>query len=157
MRLLVLGLCVVLAGCARSPSEAPAPAPIPVAVSRPIEREVTDYADFTARTAAVDSVEVRAHVWGYLDKVHFKEGDLVQEGDVLFEIDPRAYQARYDADKAKVAQNQAGLRLARANNRRFQNLFKENPGAVSSLELDKYEAEEDQAVANLNLARANVD
>ena len=53
---------------------------------------MTDSADFTARTAAVDSVEVRARVWGYLDRVNFKEG-LVKQGDVLFEIDPRTYRA----------------------------------------------------------------
>src|SRR5437764_14719660 len=70
--LLGLGLAVGLAGCSRAPSEAPAAAPAPVAVSRPLERYVTDYADFTARTAAVDSGEVRAHVWGYLAHVHFK-------------------------------------------------------------------------------------
>src|SRR6202163_269793 len=70
---LVPGLCFALAACARAPSEAPAAAPPPVTVSYPVEREVTDYADFTARTAAVDSVEVRSHVWGYLDKVNRSE------------------------------------------------------------------------------------
>ncbi len=76
----ILGLSSVLVGCARAPAEATASAPLPVMVSHPVERDVTDYADFTARTAAVDSVEVRAHVWGYLDKVNFKEGDAGQEG-----------------------------------------------------------------------------
>ena len=93
MRNLLLGLCLGLAGCAQAPSGAPAAAPTPVTVSHPVERDVTDYADFTGRTAAVDSVEVRARVWGYLDKVNFKEGALVKKGDVLFEIDPRPYQA----------------------------------------------------------------
>src|SRR5437773_5769463 len=71
--LLVLGLCIGLAGCARAPSEVPKSEPTPVTVSLPVEREVTDFADFTGRTAAVDSVELRARVWGYLDKVNFKE------------------------------------------------------------------------------------
>src|SRR6476659_3088894 len=99
---LVLGGCLAQAGCARRPAEAPAAAPLPVTVSYPVEREVTDYADFTARTAAVDSVEVRARVWGYLDKVNFKEGALVKKGNVLFEIDPRTY-------KAAVAQAEGNL------------------------------------------------
>src|SRR5262245_48749670 len=90
---LVLGFCLGLAGCAPAPSGAPGAAPTPVTVSYPVEREVTDYADFTGRTAAVDSVELRAPVWGYLDKVNFKEGALVQKGDVLFEIDPLIYRA----------------------------------------------------------------
>jgi multidrug efflux pump subunit AcrA (membrane-fusion protein) len=82
---------------------------MPVSVSYPIERYVTDYADFTARTAAVDSVEVRAHVWGYLDKVNFTEGALVKKGDVLFELDPRPYQALLNQAKAKVRQDEAQL------------------------------------------------
>src|SRR5713101_9651792 len=101
---LMFGLCLGVAGCARKPSEAPVNAPIPVTVSYAVEREITDYADFTARTAAVDSVEVRAHVWGYLDKVNFKEGALVKKGDVLFELDPRPYQAVLNQANAKVAQ-----------------------------------------------------
>src|SRR5271166_1309383 len=97
---LVPGLCLALAGCARAPSEAPAAASPPVTVSYPVQREVTDYADFTARTAAVDSVELRARVSGYLDKVKFKEGALIKKGDVLFEIDPLQYQNSCNAAKA---------------------------------------------------------
>ncbi len=123
-RLLLLEFCLVLAGCARSPSEAPAAAPIPVTVSYPVEREVTDYADFTARTAAVDSVEVRARVWGFLDKVNFKEGALVKKGDVLFEIDPRTYQAAVDQAKALVVQGEAQLKFKEAQ-------FKRNEGLVA--------------------------
>src|SRR5215470_2725834 len=89
----VLGFCLGLTGCSRAPSEAPEAAPTPVTVSRPVERDVTDYVDFTGRTAAVDSVELRARVWGYLDRVNFKEGAIVHKGDVLFEIDPRTYRA----------------------------------------------------------------
>src|SRR5438270_13549749 len=107
MRILLLGLCVGLAGCARVPSGAPEAAPTPVTVSRPVERDVTDYADFTARTAAVDSVEVRARVWGYLDRVDFKEGALVQKGDVLFEIDPRTYQAALSQAEGNLASMKA--------------------------------------------------
>src|SRR6476659_8143336 len=106
---LVIGLCLALTGCARTPSETPVAAPIPVTVSCPVEREVTDYADFTARIAAVDSVEVRAHVWGYLDKVNFKEGALVKKGDVLFELDPRPYQATLTQAKSRVGQDVAQL------------------------------------------------
>src|SRR2546423_6869165 len=109
MRILVLALCVALAGCAAAPSGAPVDAPTTVSVSRPVERDVTDFADFTARTAAVDSVEVRARVWGYLDKVNFKEGALVQKGDVLFEIDPLIYQAALNQAQGNLASMQARL------------------------------------------------
>src|SRR5436309_1370332 len=101
---------LVLTGCTRTPSEAPAAAPVPVTVSHPVERDVTDYADFTARTAAVDSVEVRARVWGYLDKVNFKEGALVKKGDVLFEIEPRTYRAALAQAEGNLASMQARVR-----------------------------------------------
>ena len=115
---LVLACCLGLTGCARAPSAAPTAAPIPVTVSYPVEGYVTDYADFTSRTAAVDSVEVRAHVWGYLDKVNFKEGALVTKGDVLFELDPRPYQALLNQATAKVAQNEAQLKFDDAEHQR---------------------------------------
>src|SRR5579863_2798798 len=99
---LVVGLCLGMTGCERAPAGAPAAAPVSVTVSYPVERTVTDYADFTARIAAVDSVEVRAHVWGYLDKVNFNEGAMVQKGDALFELDLRPYQALLNQAKAKV-------------------------------------------------------
>ena len=100
---LVLGFCLGVAGCARPHSEGPAAAPPPVTVSYPVEREVTDYADFTARTAAVDSVELRARVSGYLDKVNFKEGARVKKGDALFEIDPRTYKAVLQSAEGNLA------------------------------------------------------
>jgi RND family efflux transporter MFP subunit len=156
-RAVLLSFCVGLTGCARARGGPPTSAPIPATVSYPIDREITDYAEFTARTAAVESVEVRARVWGYLQRVNFMEGTLVEKGDVLFEIDPKSYQAQYDASAAQVEQREASLRLAKSNNLRYKTLFKENPGAVSSVDLDKYEAEEAQAVANLSLARANLD
>src|SRR5262249_39482554 len=106
---LILAFGVGLTGCARAPSGPPAAAPMPVTVSRPVERAVTDHADFTARTAAVDSVEVRAHVWGYLQKVNFTEGALVKKGDVLFELDPRPYEALLSQAKAQVGQAEAQL------------------------------------------------
>src|SRR5205807_8560155 len=102
-----------------TPPAAPDAAPAPVTVSQPVQREVTDHADFTARTAAVDSVEVRARVSGYLDKVNFKEGALVKKGDVLFEIDPRTYRAQLAQAEGNLASMQARVRrldgdLARA-------------------------------------------
>jgi RND family efflux transporter MFP subunit len=149
-----LGLSIGLAGCARAPSEAPAAAPIPVTVSRPIEREVTDYADFTARTAAVDSVEVRAHVWGYLDKVNFQEGALVKKGDVLFELDPRPYQALLNQAKAKVVQDQAQLAYDEAEYQRNVNLVRTR--AVSQSELDKTAAARAVDIANVAADKAVV-
>src|ERR1700761_7020038 len=135
MRVLLLGLCLGLAGCARVPSGAPDSAPIPVTVSRPVERDVTDHADFTGRTAAVDSVEVRARVWGYLDKVNFKEGALVKEGDVLFEIDPRIYRAAFNQAEGNLASMQARVERLEADFTRARRLL--SRGAIGREEYDR--------------------
>jgi RND family efflux transporter MFP subunit len=150
----VLLSCVVLTGCTHAPPEAPAPAPTPVTVSYPVEREVTDYADYTGRTAAVDSVEVRAHVWGYLDKVNFKEGALVKKGDVLFELDARPYQALLEQAKAKVAQDEAQLAYDEAEYQRNLNLVR--TGAVSRSDLDKSAAARGVDLANIAADKAAV-
>src|SRR5215813_4972443 len=154
MRILVLGPFLVLAGCARGPSGVPEAAPTPVAVSHPVERYVTDYTDFTARTAAVDSVELRAHVWGYLDKVNFKEGALVKKGDVLFELDRRPYEALLNQAKAKVAQDEAQLTFDEAEYQRNLNLVR--TGAASRSDLDKTASARGVDIANIAADKALV-
>src|SRR5580704_4706052 len=154
MRILLLGLCLGLASCARAPSGAPVAAPTPVTVTFPVERDVTDYADFTARTTAVDSVEVRAHVWGYLDKVNFKEGALVKKRDVLFELDPRPYQALLNQAKAKVAQDEAQLTYDEAEYQR--NLRLVRTAAVARSDLEKTAAARGVDIANIAADKAVV-
>jgi RND family efflux transporter MFP subunit len=151
---LALGLCLCLTGCHTGPAERPPAAPPPVTVSRPVEREVTDYADFTARTAAVDSVEIRARVSGYLEHVYFKAGALVQKDDVLFEIDPRTYQALLDQAKATAAQGEARLAYDEAEYQR--NLKLVSSGAVTRSELDKSSAARGVDVADIAAAKAQV-
>jgi multidrug efflux pump subunit AcrA (membrane-fusion protein) len=156
--LLILGTLPLLAGCsAPAPNGVPGKEPPAVTVSYPLQREVTDYQDYTGRTAAVDSVQVQARVTGYLDKIYFKEGAEVPEGTVLYEIDPRPYKAAYDAAKAQVGQNVAALELARQNNARAQVLASTKERAIAEAELQQYESQEKQAVANLDFARANLE
>src|SRR5580765_7916637 len=100
-------LLLALAGCKRPAAESSAEELPKVSVSTAVERDVTDYAEFTGRLAAIDSVEVRAHVWGYLEKVNFKEGAIVNKGDILFELDARPYQALLEQARAKVVQDEA--------------------------------------------------
>jgi RND family efflux transporter MFP subunit len=151
---LVLEFCLGLMGCARAPSAGPPAAPVTVTVSYPVERDVTDYAEFTARIAAVDSVEVRARVWGYLEKVNFKEGTLVKKGDVLFELDPRPYQAILNQALAKVAQDEAQLKYDEAQHQRNLRLIATR--AVSESDLDKSEAARDVDIANVAADKALV-
>src|SRR5260370_14932751 len=112
--------CLGLAGCSNAPEGAPGKGPPTVTVSYPLEREVTDYQDYTGRTAAVDSVQVQARVTGYLEKIYFTEGAEVTEDTVLYEIDPRPYKYDRDAAKARVAQNVSSLELATQNNSRVK-------------------------------------
>src|SRR5262249_29323107 len=89
---LLLPLAVVI-GCGPGQSKGGEAPPPQVAVAEPATREVTAYEHFTGRTEAKRSIDIRARVTGYLDKVMFKEGDDVKAGDPLFEIDPRPYKA----------------------------------------------------------------
>jgi RND family efflux transporter MFP subunit len=119
-----------------------------------VERDVADYAEYTARVAAVHSVEVRAHVWGYLDKVNFKEGARVKKGDVLFELDPRPYQAALDQAKAKVRQSEAQLKFDEAEYERNVRLY--NRGALSRSDLDRTTASRGVDLANIAADKAAV-
>jgi RND family efflux transporter MFP subunit len=153
---LFLGSCLGITGCSDTSEGAPGVRTPAVTVSYPLEREVTDYQDYTGRTAAVDSVQVQARVTGYLEKISFKEGVEVEEGTVLYEIDPRPYKAAFDAAKAQVGEDVANLELAKQNNARFKKLAKQQPGAVTKLDLDQYQSKEDQAIAALDKSRADM-
>ncbi|MEA2630143.1 MAG: rane fusion protein multidrug efflux system, partial [Chloroflexota bacterium] len=151
---LVLALGLGPAGCAR-PSGVAAAAPTPVSVSFPVEREITKYADFTGRLEAVSSVEIRTRVTGYLDRVYFKDGDVVDEGATLFEIDPRPYKVDLDRAEGSAAQTEARLERLEADRRRVVALF--NRGAVGREEFDRITGDYKEARASLNVARANRD
>ncbi len=151
---LLLGFCLALAGCARPHSEAPAAAPPPVTVSHPVERYVTDHADFTARTAAIDSVELRARVSGYLEKVHFKEGAMVKKGDLLFEIDPRTYQAVLDVTEGNLQAAEARLERLDADLGRARRMF--GTRAIGREEFDKISADRGEAAASRAALKAAV-
>jgi len=85
-------LAAFAAGCGSKAEPTKPPAP-EVSISQAIEEPVQETLEFTGRTAAVQSVEVRARVTGYITKVNFQDGATVNQGDVLFEIDPREYDA----------------------------------------------------------------
>src|SRR5947207_2464906 len=89
-------------GCG-SKQEPPPSTPPLIEVSHPVAKDVTDYADYVGRTTAIDSVEVRARVGGYLQKVNFTEGELVKKSQMLFEIDSRPYEARVANSLGHVA------------------------------------------------------
>src|SRR5262249_4407210 len=122
-----------LSGCSEKPPVASIPPP-EVSISQPIERSVSESLEFTGRIEAVESVEVRARVSGYITKVAFDAGALVKEGDLLFEIDPREYESAVDKAQGDIARLRANLTRASAEVTRTQRL--KGSGAVSEREVD---------------------
>lgn len=145
--------CLLVAGCSKPSATAVKPAPTVVVVSYPLERKVTDYAVFTGRTEAVKSVDIRARVDGYLIRMPFKEGADVKKGDLLFQIDPRPYQAAYDQAEAQVALSKARMTQANADLARTNELAK-TPGAISKQDVDRFAAQQAEAAAQLQAAEA---
>lgn len=141
-------------GC-KGEAQAPAPPPPTVGVAKPLAKAVTDWDEYTGRLEAVETVEVRARVSGYLQSVNFKDGAIVKKGDLLFVIDPRPYQAVLNQAKSEVTRNRVRLDLARNNVERAERLFKSR--AISAEELDTRTQEQRQAVAALEAAKAAVD
>jgi RND family efflux transporter MFP subunit len=149
---LLMGLALAVAGCSKPGAADMAFPPPAVTVSLPLEREVTNYQDFTGRTAAITTVQVRARVTGYLDKVKFREGELVKENDVLVEIDPRFYQAAYEQAEANVAQFEARVGRLQAEFDRARTLM--GRGTISREEYEKANGDLKEGQASLNSNRA---
>jgi membrane fusion protein, multidrug efflux system len=150
-------LASVAVGCSTTAAEPGEPPPPVVTVSRPIVRDVTDQVDFTGRTEAESSVDIRARVTGYLVKMPFVEGSDVKTGELLFEIDPRPYQAQVDKAKADVELNTAKLKLAKADKARAKRLIAQGVGAITEQEFETYQAKEDQSAAELDAAKASLE
>ncbi|MBS0261671.1 MAG: efflux RND transporter periplasmic adaptor subunit [Planctomycetes bacterium] len=147
-------LLLVFAGCgAGGPPPGPPQFPPPeVQVSLPIQGEVTDYVDFPGRIEAVNSVEVRARVTGYLEKVHFQEGSDVEQGDLLFEIDARPYEAELDRAEGAVIQVEGRLTRLNGDYERAQSL--QAKGAMSKEEIARITGDRTEAQGMLKVNEA---
>src|SRR5580765_4749013 len=111
----------LLAGCGKQASQV-APPPPAVSVVQPVARDVVEWDEYIGRLESPETVEVRARVSGYLDKVHFKEGKEVKKGDLLFTIDPRPYQAEFDHADAEYQRSQSRAELAKNDFERAKRL-----------------------------------
>jgi len=145
--------CVV--GCGKSGAGAQAAPPPQVSVAQVLERRVKDWDEFTGRFQAVESVEIRPRVSGYIDEVAFKEGGQVKRGDLLFVIDPRPYKADADHAAADVKRYKTALELAQIELNRVQRL--KDSGAVSQEELDERKSTVAQAEANVWASSATLE
>ena len=141
------GALLLLSGGCGSGGNAQAPPPPQVSVAQVLERRVKDWDEFTGRLQAVESVEIRPRVSGYIDKVAFTEGSQVKRGDLLFVIDPRPYKADADRAAADVKRYKTALDLARIELTRVQRL--KDSGAVSEEELDERKSALAQTEANV--------
>jgi multidrug efflux system membrane fusion protein len=142
-------------GCQRPPSQVAPAEPPTLPVSKPVQREVTNYVDFTGRTDAVEAVDIRPRVTGYLVRIPFKEGSEVKKDELLFEIDPWPYKAQLDQALGQVELNQASLKLAQVTYDRDVPLVAK--AAVPQQQLDQDKAAVDEASARIKAAQAAVE
>src|SRR6516164_9946094 len=116
MRASFLGFLLIvaplLAGCDNKPAANAAPPPPPVTVARPLQKTITEWDEYTGRFTAIETVEVRARVSGFIDSIHFNEGQMVRRGDLLFVIDQRPYELAVEQAKAEVERAKAKLEIA---------------------------------------------
>lgn len=150
----LLAFIFLLTGCGEQ-QEPQAPPPPKVTVSKPLVREVTEWDEYVGRLEATDSVEVRARVSGYLESIHFGEGEIVDKGDLLFIIDPRPFEAALNRAEGELELARARLQLAKSNLARAKKLLDSN--AISTEEFDTRSSELEQAEAAVHSATAAVE
>jgi membrane fusion protein, multidrug efflux system len=121
----------------------------------PVQREVPKYLEYTGTTAALQTVDIRARVAGFLQKMYFEPRSKVKAGDLLFLIDPRQYEASVKQAKGKLDAQKASSKLAQTELQISQQL--ESKEAISALKLEKKAAERDVAQADVELAEASLD
>ena len=151
-RLIIVALSVWLAGCNnQQPAAQGLPAP-EVTVSKPEQKDVVNWNEFTGRTAAVKLVTVTARVSGYIVDIPFKEGDIVHKGDLLFQIDPRPYQDAYDQAVGQLQQAQANHQLQDSTFARQERL--RETGVIAKEDYDTALSNKNQAAAQVVSAQA---
>jgi RND family efflux transporter MFP subunit len=131
------------------------PPPPTVVVSKPLVKQIVEWDEYTGQFTAVDSVELRARVSGYLQAIHFEDGQIVHAGDLLFEIDPRPFQIALASAKAQLEQARAAADLAVAQMKRSEALRKNDFASASSY--DERVQQSRTAAASITVAQAAVD
>lgn len=141
-------------GCDREQLALEPTPPPTVTISLPIEREIGDTHEFTGHTEAIKAVDVYARVSGFIDQVAFKDGDIVKEGDLLFQIDPRPFDADIARDKAALAAARARAKRAAADLARAEKLIKGK--TITQEDYDRIIADEAEAAAAVKQADASL-
>ena len=154
-RVIALGAVLLtahfLAGCGGQPAAGSAPPP-PVTVAHPLHKTITEWDEYTGRFTAVESVEVRARVSGFIDSIHFSEGQIVKQGDLLFVIDPRPYRLAVEQAQADVGRAQAKLEIATLDVQRATPLVRNQ--SLTEREFDTRQSTQHDASAQVASAQA---
>lgn len=122
---IALAIATLVASCGERQQQSGGPPPPAVTFAKPIKRTVVDYDEYVGRFTAINAVEIRARVSGYLDKLHFKDGQLVKQGDLLFTIDKRPFQNALDQARANLVQAQSNLAFTESDYTRGQQLVRD--------------------------------
>ena len=155
--IILISCLVLLAACGKSetPNSTVAPPKPAIVASQPIEKEIFEWDEYTGRFQAMESVDIRARVAGYLQEISFKDGSKVKKGDLLFVVDPRPYMAQLQQSKAELDRAKSRLELAQNDVERAKRLLKEQ--AISEEEYDTRSKNLVQASASVESAKATVD
>ena len=158
--MLSLAILVVSPGCGDKNTFVPPPPP-KVTVSQPVTQPVTDYLEFTGNTQAINTVQLKARVEGYLEKVFFKDGDRVQKGQLLFLIQQNTYEAKLKQAEAEILSQKAKLFHAKTEYARFTKLVAQKAAAQTDVDNWLYQRDAAQAAvmsaeAQRDLARLNL-
>jgi RND family efflux transporter MFP subunit len=154
-RLIVAALTLWLAGCNNRQPAAHGLPPAEVTISKPEQKEVVNWNEFTGRTAAVKLVNVTPRVSGYIVDIPFKEGDIVHKGDLLFQIDPRPYQHAYEQAVGQLQEAQANQQLQNVTFERQQRL--RETGVIAKEDYDTALSNKSQSAAQVTSAQAALD
>ena len=150
----ILAAIMAVLACGERNVYAPPPPP-KVTVSRPVRQQVTDYLEFTGNTQAINTVQLRARVEGYLEKVFFQDGELVRNGQLLFLIQQNTYEAKLKQAEAEIMRQKASLDHAQIEFDRFSKLVKQK--AAAQTDVDNWRYQRDASKAALKAAQAQRD
>ncbi|HMV55270.1 MAG TPA: efflux RND transporter periplasmic adaptor subunit [Rhodocyclaceae bacterium] len=153
---LLTASAMLLAACSRGEANNPPgpPPPPPVSVAPAVERQITDWNEFSGRLVAVEQVELRSRVSGYLRSIHFRPGQLVRKGDLLFQVDPRPFEAALARAEASLASARTRAELARTELARAERLVAER--AIAQRDVDERAAAKRDLDASILAAEAAV-
>ncbi len=150
----IVGILGLAAGC-RQAAAPVKPGPPRVEYMTPLAGRITDFAEFPGQTDARITVQIRSRVSGYITKVYFKDGSRVEEGNLLFEIDPRPYKAEFDRAQGNLEQIQAHKKRLEHEYQRAKTLYAQR--SISLEDYERYESDLRETEANIEVAKANLE